>query len=267
MEREFGAGMIAEANMAKSRVGMRNCGRVLPGVERVMKDLGEPNTVFHLGEDEGAVATHEARVAVHDFEVGANGLGKIGFVDNEEVGLGNAGASFTGNFVSASDIDDVDSVISEFTTEMGGQVVATGFEQEQVRLKALVEFLEGQEIGGDIFADGSMRAAAGLNGADAFRRQCLVTNQEFTVLASEDVVGDGGNVHAVPQFPAEREHEGSFAAANRAADADRKGTMGQVTMKRLIAVMEMSWVRQMFVGVSVAVVRVVVVRVRVHVKS
>jgi hypothetical protein len=208
-----------------------------------MEDLGETDSVFHLGKDEGTVAAHEAGVAVHDVEIGANGLGEIGFVDHEEVGLGNAGPAFAGNFVSASDIDYVNGVIGEFTTEMGGQVVATGFEQEQVGLKALVEFLEGQEIGGNIFADGSMRAAAGLNGADAFRRQCLVTNQEFTVLASEDVVGDGGNVHAVPQFPAEREHEGSFAAANRAADADSKGTAGQVAMERLIAVMEMSGVR------------------------
>ena len=42
----------------------------------------------------------------------------------------------------------------------------------------------------DVLADGRVRAAAGLDGADALARQRLVAVQELGVLAREDVVGD-----------------------------------------------------------------------------
>jgi len=103
-----------------------------------------------------------------------------------------------------------------------------------------MEFFQGKEICGDIFADGSVGTPAGFHGADTFRRECLVTNKKFTVFPGEDVVGDGSNVHSVPQFPAERQHERGFATANRAADTNRKGTARQVTTERLVAVMKMS---------------------------
>ena len=47
-------------------MGMRNCGGVLPGVEDIFDDGVDTDAVPDLGEDEGAVAAHEAGVAFHD---------------------------------------------------------------------------------------------------------------------------------------------------------------------------------------------------------
>jgi hypothetical protein len=240
---------------------------VLPGVQGVMKDLAQACAVLYLGENKRTVTTHQASVTLHDLEVRADRLGEISFVDHEEVGLRNAGTAFARNFVAAGDIDNIDSVIGKFTTEMGGQIIPAGFKEQDLRMEEFMELLQRQEIGGDIFADGGVRAAARFHGPDAFRRERLVTNQEFTIFPGEDVIGDHGKVHSIPQFPAERQHERGLAAAHRAADPDRKGPVGQVTTERLVAVVKMAGVGQLFVGVFVAAGGMVVVRMRIHVKS
>ena len=63
------------------------------------------------------------------FQIRPNGLGEIGFVDHQQIGLRNAGAAFARNFVAAGDVDDLDGVIGEFTAETGGQIVAAGFDE------------------------------------------------------------------------------------------------------------------------------------------
>ena len=47
-------------------MGMRDGGGVLPGVEEMFDDGIDAGAVADLGEDEGAVAAHEAGVALHD---------------------------------------------------------------------------------------------------------------------------------------------------------------------------------------------------------
>ena len=47
-------------------MGMRDGGGVLPGVEDVVDDGVDADAVADLGEDEWAVAAHEAGVAFHD---------------------------------------------------------------------------------------------------------------------------------------------------------------------------------------------------------
>src|SRR6267142_6328502 len=131
-------------------MGMGNRGGVLPGEKGVMDDLGKTDTVLCLGEYAGAVSAHQLGVTLHNLEISTDGLREISFVDNEEVRLRNAGTAFAGNFVAAGDINDIDGVIREFTTEMGGKVIPTGFEEEDIRVEELMEFLQGKEICGDI---------------------------------------------------------------------------------------------------------------------
>ena len=59
------------------------------------------------------------------------------------------------------------------------------------------ERVDGREVHRRIFADRGVRAAAGLDAADALRRQRLAANQEFLVFLGVDVVGDDGDVERV----------------------------------------------------------------------
>ena len=125
--------------------------------------------MFEAGEDGGSFAAHHAGVVFHDAEVCANEFGQVGFVDDEEVRLGDAGAAFAGDFVACGDVDDVDGVVDEFFAEVGGEVVTTAFDQEEVDVvvKADHEVFEGVEVEGDVFANGGVWAAAGFNANDA----------------------------------------------------------------------------------------------------
>jgi len=60
------------------------------------------------GHDEGAVGAHAAGVFGHGVEVDADVGSEVGFVDDQQVRAGDAGAAFAGDFFAAGDIDDVD---------------------------------------------------------------------------------------------------------------------------------------------------------------
>jgi hypothetical protein len=105
---------------------------VLPGVEDVPDDLGDTDAVADLREEEGANAPHPLGVAGHDVEVGSHGRGQVGLVDDEEVALGEAGST------------------------LAGDLVASGFDEEEVGVELALEFLEGEEVGGDVVADGGV---------------------------------------------------------------------------------------------------------------
>ena len=62
------------------------------------------------------------------------------------------------------------------------------------------------QVGGYVFADGGVGAAARFDGLDARGGQGGVAGEEFGVFAREDVVGDGGDAVAVAEGVAEGEH-------------------------------------------------------------
>ena len=61
------------------------------------------------------------------------------------------------------------------------------------------ELLERLQVHRDVLADGGVRAAARLDGADALRRQRAVPQQEVAVLAREDVVSHRSHAEPVTQ--------------------------------------------------------------------
>lgn len=250
------------AGVGGRSVGVGDTGGVLPCVEHMVDDFGQAESVFDLGEDDGTGAAHVACVAGHDFEVGADGWGEVGFVDDEQVALGEAGSAFAGDFVAAGDVDDLDGEVGEFAAEAGGEVIAAGFEEEEVGVMEAVQFFEGEEVGGDILADGGVRAAAGFDGSDTVRGEGLMADEEFAVFAGEDVVGDGGEAEAVAEGEAELEHEGGFAGADGATDADGEGAGGEVAVEGPFAIVEVAGVLEARVsvrGIVVVMMRVVVV--------
>lgn len=95
----------------------------------MIDDPIEADIVFHLREDVRPVAAHFFGVPFHDGEVCADGGGQVGFVDDEEVGLGDAGAAFARDFVAAGDVDHLDGEVGQLAAKAGGEVIATGFEK------------------------------------------------------------------------------------------------------------------------------------------
>ena len=164
--------------------------------------------------------------------------------------MGDAGTAFAWDFVAASDVDDVDGVVGEFAAEVGSQVVAAGFDEEEFGLELAVEFFEGEKVGGDVFADGGVWATASFDGADAVGVEGFVAHEEFAVFFGEDVVGDGGDLVAFAELATEGQHESSFAAADGTADADGKGASREVAGERLFTAGEVARAGPMFVDVG-----------------
>src|SRR5207245_9686483 len=71
-----------------------------------------------------------------------------------------------------------------------------------------------------ILTDVRVRTAAGVDTADAFRRQRTAASQEFGILARVDVVCDRDQFELAAHPLAQPVHQRRFAGADRAADAD-----------------------------------------------
>ena len=200
----------------------------------------DPKSISYLREDEGAIAPHLFRVTFHYFEVCSDGLGKVRFVDDQQVGLGDARPALAGDFVTARDIDNLDGVIGEFATEASSEVIPSGFEEEKIGFEFAMKFFQSQKIGGNIFANSSVRTATRFDRTNAFCGKSLVVDQKFAVFLGEDVIGDRGQAELVAQAQAKLKHQCGLAASDRPADANGKCALGKIALDRQIAIVEVT---------------------------
>ncbi len=228
---------------------------VLPGVQELRDDFVHAGAMLDLGEDEGAFTAHLAGVALHDRQVGANGRGEVSLVDDEKVRLGDARAAFARDFVAAGNVNNIDGVVRQFAAEMRGQIVAAGFEKEDVGMKLPLEVFQREEVGGNVLANRGVRAAAGLHCSDTPGIERLMADQKLAVFLRENIVGNSRQARAVAQSPAKCEHQGGLAAAHRTPNADGKGALMEVAPKRLFAVEERARMDGVFMGMAIGTVR------------
>src|SRR5690606_3052981 len=177
-----------------------------------------------LGEGDeggGASGAHLGGVTVHDVEVGADQRGQVGLVDHQQVGEGDAGAALAGHLVAARDVDDEDLHVDQAGGEGGGEVVAAGLHQDQIQGRVRGDQgVDGVEVGGDVVADGGVRAAGGVHGGDALVGQGGVAAKEVGVLGGVDDVGQHRQRQSLEQLPAQRGDQRGLAGGDGAADAD-----------------------------------------------
>ena len=122
------------------------------------------------------------------------------------------GPAFRGNLVAGGDVDHVDGEIGQFRREGRGQIVAAGFDQNQVEIgKFRPHVGDRGEIHRRIFADRGVRTTSGFDADDAIRRQRPRTNQELRVPFRVDVVGDRGDLVALAQLLAQQIHQRGLA--------------------------------------------------------
>src|ERR1700759_4291702 len=65
-----------------------------------LRDLSDPPLLLQIRNNERAGRTHAPRVAVHDVERGLHQGGEVDFVDDQEVGAGDAGPPLAWGLVS-----------------------------------------------------------------------------------------------------------------------------------------------------------------------
>ena len=126
-----------------------------------------------------------------------------------------------------------------------------------------MKLLQGQQVGGDILANGGVRTSSRLDGPDPFRRQGAVLGQELAVFPGEDIIRDRGQIHSIPQPQAQLQHQRGLTAADRSADSHGKCALPEIAIQRPLPIMKMTGMIQMFVRMAVGTIVGVSVRVRV----
>src|SRR5712671_5126240 len=71
-------------------------------------DVSQALAGLEVGEHEGALPAHAARVAVHHLERRADHRREIDLVDDQQVALGDAGATLARDLVAGRDVDHVE---------------------------------------------------------------------------------------------------------------------------------------------------------------
>src|SRR6516162_7619123 len=129
-------------------------------------------TGAQIAEHEGTRAAHAPGVTLHDRKRGAYVGREIDFVDHEQVRTRDARTTFGRNLVASGDVDDVERQVREFRRKGRRQVVAAGFDQNEIeRRKFLLHLRDRGEIDRVVLADRGVRAAAGLDASDPLGRK------------------------------------------------------------------------------------------------
>ncbi len=222
-----------------------------PGMENLLGNLLNPDTVAHLAKNGESFPAHLAGVPVHNREVRSHGGGQIRFVDHEQVRLRDAGSAFPRDFVTSGNINYVNRVIGQFPAEMRREVITAGFDEQQLGLKAAVQVFQREEVRRDVLTNRRVRAAACLHGADALGGQGLVADEEFSVFLGEDVIGDGGKIHSVAQPQAKSQQEGGLAAAHGTSHPNSKSALKKVAVHWRGPMVKMAGVVEVLVNMPV----------------
>src|SRR6478735_291427 len=160
---------------------------------------------LQVGEYERLRAAHLFGVAIHDLERGTNVRGQIDLVDNQEIALGDPGATFARDFVASSDVDHIHRQIRQLWAEGRCQVDAAAIDDHQIESGELaIERGHGLEIDRCIFTDGRVRTAPGLDADDPIVRKRPAPQKKIRVFAGVDVIGHDGNLVALTQTLAQR---------------------------------------------------------------
>src|SRR5580704_18086865 len=184
-------------------------------------DLVHPLAGLQVAKGERPGAAHASCVAVHNIEAGADQRRQIDFVDDEEVGAGDAGSAFARDLVAGGDVDDVNRQIGELGGEGGGEVVAARLAQDQIEIREYSAHLgDRRQVDRGVLADRGVRTSAGLDAADPLGRQGAAAGQEFGILAGVDVVGDRGNLIPAAHPLAQPVHQRGLARSDRTADPE-----------------------------------------------
>ena len=96
----------------------------------------QPDDILHalspldIRKHDRSTFPHPARITLHHAQIRPDRLGKIDFVDDQQIRTRDARPTLPGHFVPARDVNHVDDEIGQFAAVVRGEVVAAGFDEE-----------------------------------------------------------------------------------------------------------------------------------------
>src|SRR5713101_2816923 len=93
----------------------------------------QARTILEVGEDEWTFAAHAPRVTLHHFQRSSHVRCQVNFVDDQQIGAGDAWTTFARDFIASRNIDYVDKHVHQFRAESGGQVIATALDKNEFK--------------------------------------------------------------------------------------------------------------------------------------
>src|SRR5215813_7660370 len=160
--------VAAQCRLENVRLGSRSSARQSAALLDELHDRADAVAGPHVSEYERPCAAHARGIALHHSKRGAHMWSEIDLVDDEKIGPRNAGAALGRNLVAGRDVDHVDGKVGELWREGRCQVVAAGFDQDEIKARKFrTHVCNGGKIYRGIFADGGVRAAAGFDPGDA----------------------------------------------------------------------------------------------------
>src|ERR1700730_4713813 len=101
--------------------------------------LRETFFILEIAHYKRRFPSHLLRVRRHYFERSANMRSQVGFVDDEQVGPSDSWSPFSRDFFAASNIDYIDRQIGKLRTECRREIIASGFDENDVRIRKALE--------------------------------------------------------------------------------------------------------------------------------
>jgi hypothetical protein len=89
-------------------------------------------SMLHRAKDRRAALSNLARIALHNAQISTHSLCQINLVNNQQVTARNTWSAFARHFVSASDVNYVDNVVSELARVVGSEIVTAGLDEEEI---------------------------------------------------------------------------------------------------------------------------------------
>ena len=130
--------------------------------------------ILHHRKNSWTAFPHLRRIPLHNTQISAHDLREINLIHNQQIRTRDTGSTLPRNLVSASNIDNVDDKIRQLARVVRGEVVAAGFDQEEIGLELLLQRLQSEQVGADVFTDGGVGAPACFDCADSGRGESFV---------------------------------------------------------------------------------------------
>ena len=178
---------------------------------------------------------HLRRIPLHDLQISTNGLGKVNLVDHQQIRARDTRSTLARNLVATRNVNHIDDEVGQLARVVRSEVITAGLDEEEICGELPLQVLQCEQVGTDVLADGGVRAAAGLDGANTRRGEGLVAGEELGVfpvdrkdivrdnrslgvpsadLPGKDIVRYGGNVIFVTHGQAKCAHESCLARSN-----------------------------------------------------
>lgn len=93
-------------------------------------------------------------------------------------------------YAAYRDINDINDIICEFARVVRSEVVPTTLNEEHLAAELGLEGLKRARIRANVFTNGGVWTATGLDRENARRRESLILDEELLILARKDVVRD-----------------------------------------------------------------------------